>query len=61
MTYTEYKELLTAAWESFEKTLISGGLSEQEVSKFIRILDQKDGYNEVDDALSEAIVWEEDE
>lgn len=56
----DYELMLNAAWSAFENTLFLWGVSQESVDKFSYILDMKDGYNCVDDALSEVIELEDE-
>lgn len=59
-TYDEYRIMIESAWSAFENTLKVWGLTDKQVDKFTDILDGKDGYKAVDDALSEVIEWEDE-
>ena len=49
-----------SAWNAFETTLRTWGMSEKQIDKFAGILDRKDGYKAIGDSLAEAIEWEEE-
>lgn len=53
--YDEYRIMIESAWSAFENTLKVWGLTDKQLEKFTDILDGKDGYKSVDDALSEVI------
>lgn len=52
--------MIESAWSAFENTLKVWGLTDEQIDKFTDILDGKDGYKAVDDALSEVIEWEDE-
>lgn len=56
----DYELMLNAAWSAFENTLKVWGLTDKQLEKFTDILDGKDGYKAVDDAISEVIEWEDE-
>ena len=58
MTQEDFELMQISAWNAFETTLRTWGMSEKQIDKFTGILDGKDGYKAVDDALSEVIEWE---
>lgn len=59
-TYDEYRIMIESAWSAFENTLKVWGLTDKQLEKFTDILDGKDGYKSVDDAISEVIEWEDE-
>lgn len=58
--YEDFNLMLNAAWNAFENTLFVWGVTQEQTDKFVQILDCKDGYKAVDDALAESIEWKEE-
>ena len=58
--YEDFSLMQNAAWNAFESTLRMWKLSEKQIDKFVSILDSKDGFKAVDDALSEVVEWEDE-
>ena len=60
MTQEDFELMQISAWNAFETVLSTWGLTDKQLDKFTDILDGKDGYKAVDDALSEVIEWEDE-
>ena len=60
-TYDEYQIMVQSAWSAFENTLKVWGVTDKQMDKFRDIVDDKDAYNAVSNALGEVIEWEDDE
>lgn len=58
--YEDFTLMLNAAWNAFENTLFVWGVTQEQTDKFAQILDCKDGYKAVDDALAESVDWKEE-
>lgn len=56
----DFDLMLNAAWSAFENTLFLWGMPKKDIEKFTDILDNKDGFKAVDDALQEVVDWEEE-
>lgn len=59
-TYADFEFAVDSAWSAFENTLRTHGVVDMEIRKFVKLSNSKDIYNDVDDALGEAITWEEE-
>ena len=57
-TYDEYQIMIDSAWSAFENTLKTWGITQEQINKFVYVVDGKDGYKAIDDALAEVIEWE---
>ena len=58
--YQDFSLMQHSAWNAFESTLRMWKLSDEQIDKFTSILDGKDGFKAVDDALSEVVEWEDE-
>lgn len=59
-TYADFEFAVDSAWSAFENTLRTHGVTDMEIREFVKVSNPKGIYNDVDDALSEAITWEEE-
>lgn len=55
MTYEDFELMQISAWNAFETTLRTWGMSEKQIDKFAGILDGKDGYKAIEDSLAAVI------
>ena len=55
MTYEDFELMQISAWNAFETTRRTWGMSEKQIDKFAGILDGKDGYKAIEDSLAAVI------